>query len=151
MCGQGEDFSFRQLDEISPIACAVAAHSACPQMIEPALLDLMINALEHGNLGVDHAEKSQWIASGDYTRKIEERLLLSNNKDKFVEMCVEKEGAATKVTITDMGGGFDWKKYLDQSIENNTQENGMGFAVIRMAPASLEYVSPGNKVIYTFE
>jgi CheY-like chemotaxis protein len=63
----------RHLDEAEVVAAHLGAAAGDPQL-GIAVLELLINAVEHGNLGISYEEKSDLRESGRYERELEEDL-----------------------------------------------------------------------------
>ncbi len=78
----------------------------------PGLSDLMVNAVEHGNLGVTYQEKSLLKWEGDWEAEIKRRLALPQFAGRFAMVRAERSATAVTFTITDQGEGFEWQKFL---------------------------------------
>ena len=83
--------------------------SACPEprKIVVGLWELILNGIEHGNLGISYAEKSQLNQDNQWTAEIERRLSLSENKTKSVEILMNRDNRDIEFIIKDQGDGFD--------------------------------------------
>ncbi len=145
-------FHFQTLEE----GCLLAdffAH-ACPKP-EKAILglrELLINAVEHGNLGITYHEKGALIDSDSITQEIERRLALEENRHKYVEVVFKRSPDALVFTIRDQGHGFNWKLYLDFDPERVFDPNGRGIAMARTTSFdSIEYLGNGNTVDATIK
>ena len=143
-------FHFKTLDE----GCLLAdffAH-ACPRPDKAilGLRELLINAVEHGNLGITYHEKGDLINEDMIYQEIQRRLGLNENRHKFVEVFFKRETDALVFTIRDQGDGFDWKRYLDFDPERLFDPNGRGIAMARTTSFdSIEYQGNGNTVVAT--
>lgn len=93
---------------------------ACPDAKSAAfvLSELMINAIEHGNLGITYEEKSELVANGEWSTEVERRIALPENAEKKVTVQFDREPARVLVTIMDMGDGFDWGRFSGPLSEN---------------------------------
>jgi DNA-binding response OmpR family regulator len=144
-------FRVRELDEAHALAAAVSSLAADPSSVAMGLSELLINAIEHGNLGISFHEKASLLAAEQLEREIEERLALPANAGKFVEVHITRVPSAVRVTIRDQGPGFDWRRYLTLDQSRALYPNGRGIAMARhIAFRTLEYVEPGNEVIVAF-
>lgn len=125
---------------------AVQLGSACrdPQ-IGVALFELLLNAVEHGNLEIDYAEKGQLLAEKRLGEEIRDRLASPAYRKRWARLDVEQAGGGTRLWITDQGKGFDFDRYLQFDKSRMFDPHGRG---VLMAKASLEieYVDPGNRV-----
>jgi hypothetical protein len=124
----------------------------CPQpdAVAPGLADLMVNAVEHGNLGLTYAEKTRLKWEGCWEAEIARRLLLPEFRERRACIRAERIAAAIRFTVTDQGAGFDWRKYLSFDPERAFDPNGRGIALARQSSfASIEYQGRGNVVVAT--
>jgi CheY-like chemotaxis protein len=143
-------FHFRTLEEAKNLAYFIASCFPQPEIAVYGLSELLINAIEHGNLGITYNEKTNLILNNSWQQEIENRLSIEANKNKFAFLYFESTQNAIKVTIKDQGKGFEWEKYLDISPERATDPNGRGIATSKMMSFSnIEYIGNGNEVICT--
>lgn len=144
-------FLVRDLKQASALAAAMSTLAADPASAAMGLSELLINAIEHGNLGISFHEKASLLASERLQQEIEERLLLPANADKFVEVRIARVAGGVRVAIRDQGEGFDWRRYLTLDESRALYPNGRGIAMARhIAFRTLEYVDPGNEVVAVF-
>ena len=110
------------------------------------LAELMVNALDHGILGLQSSLKTQ---EDGFTLYLEER---ARRLEKQVGGCIdiqvqiswEKEGGSLKFIIEDSGSGFDFSAYQQQ--ESVNPYSGRGIAMMMALCESVQYEDPGNKV-----
>ena len=144
-------FRVRELKEAQALAAAVSTLAADPSSAAMGLSELLINAIEHGNLGISFHEKASLLAAERLEREVEERLALPANAGKFVEVHITRAASAVRVAIRDQGRGFDWRRYLTLDESRALYPNGRGIAMARhIAFRTLEYVDPGNEVVVAF-
>jgi CheY-like chemotaxis protein len=140
-------FHFQTLDEAANLADYIANCFPEPEKALFGLRELMINAVEHGNLGISYSEKTKLLRDGVWSEEIERRLRLPENQDKFGSVTFEATKEAVTVHIKDEGKGFDWRDYLEISPNRATDPHGRGIAASRMMSFhSLEYLGAGNEV-----
>lgn len=140
-------FSIRTLAEAGQLAAFLAQACPKPDNARLGLSELLLNAVEHGNLGISYAEKARLKQSDDWQREVERRAALPENRDKQVSVCVTRHAKQLVVRIADEGPGFDWRPYLDFSPERAFDPNGRGIALARlMSFTRLEYLGSGNIV-----
>lgn len=140
-------FSFRTLQEARNLALWLAYLTLEPERTVTAYSELLINAVEHGNLGISYAEKSQLLKDGLWVDEIERRLQQPSYSERYVEVTMEKTLTNCIVTIKDQGNGFDWSNYLDFSPERVFDLHGRGIAMARLCGfESIEYLEKGNVV-----
>ncbi len=114
--------------------------------------EILINAIEHGNLGITFDEKTEAIDSGDYME-----FLVSRQKDpKFAGRRVRVDylinDKVLMFRITDEGSGFDHHSFINRA-ENDEYmamlEHGRGIIMTRNVFDSVVYNEQGNQVILT--
>lgn len=147
--GEGE-FVVRSLDDARRLASFVALLGPQPETLAMGLSELLVNGVEHGNLGIDFAEKSRLRESDCWEGEIRRRLTLPEFKDRAVRMRVRKDPTRWVFEISDDGEGFDWRRFLDFDPERAFAPNGRGIALSRqLSFSSLTYIPPGNRVVVT--
>ncbi len=140
-------FRFRTLDEAAGLASFVSNCFPEPESVVIGLHELLLNAVEHGNLGITYSEKTKLLRNDSWNEEIERRLSLPEYSKNFATLTFKATQTALIVHIKDAGGGFDWKNYLDFSIERVTDPHGRGIATSRqLSFHSLEYLGAGNEV-----
>jgi DNA-binding response OmpR family regulator len=143
-------FSFRTLQEARELALWLADASQKPRRTVNGYSELLINAVEHGNLGITYAEKSQLLSEGNWEEEIETRYQRAPYAARNVTVYLEKNVDSCIVTITDQGDGFDWHKYLEFSPERVFDLHGRGIAMSKATSFdSIEYQGNGSSVITT--
>jgi hypothetical protein len=114
------------------------------------LTELMVNAVEHGNLGITYREKSALNEKGNWRDEVDRRLALPENADRFATICMRRAADGISFTILDRGDGFDWQSYLEMCPERAFDSHGRGIAMSRMLSfTSVEYSGNGNTVCAT--
>lgn len=140
-------FRFRTLSEARRLAGFLARACPNPDQIVLGLTELMINAVEHGNLGITYREKSLLNESGTWREEVDRRLALPQNAERFATVRLARGAGGIAFTIVDEGPGFDWRGYLDMSPERAFDSHGRGIAMSRMLSfSSVEYSGSGNTV-----
>lgn len=142
------EYRFVTLEDVSSLVPVLAAMCPVPDVVAPGLSDLMVNAVEHGNLGVTYQEKSLLKWEGDWEAEIARRLALPQFNGRFASVRVERLIDRIIFTISDQGEGFEWQKFLSFDPERAFDPNGRGIAMARMMSfADLEYQGCGNVVV----
>jgi phosphoserine phosphatase RsbU/P len=126
--------------------------NACP---DPAaavigLTELLVNAVEHGNLGITYEEKSALNVNGMWDAEVRRRLTLPENIDKRVVLEVDRTADELRFTIRDEGPGFPWQRYFEVDAHRAFDNHGRGIAIARaMSFDRVEYRGSGNEVVAT--
>ncbi|RTL29077.1 MAG: response regulator [Rhodocyclaceae bacterium] len=149
-CIKEGEFRIRTLEEARVLASFIALLGPQPDMLAMGLSELLVNGVEHGNLGIEFSEKSRLRESDSWEEEITRRLALPENRDKVVRLRVRSDDSRWVFEIRDDGEGFDWRQFLDFDPERAFAPNGRGIALSRqLAFASLTYLPPGNQVVVT--
>lgn len=140
-------FVFRTPEEARNLATLAANAAPEPGRVVLGLSELMLNAVEHGNLGIGYNEKTALIESGGLQAQISHLLTLPELATRRAELLIERVDGELVYLIRDQGSGFDWRGYLEMSPERAFDTHGRGIAMSRMISFdSLEYHGRGNEV-----
>ena len=141
-------FHFRTVDESRDLATMLANACPDPNRSVVGLLELLLNAVEHGNLGITYAEKSRLREEGTWDEEIERRLRQPGYAERYVEVEFQRCEREIAIRIRDQGEGFEWEKYLDFDPERAFDSHGRGIAMSRMMSFDeLTYLGRGNEVL----
>jgi anti-sigma regulatory factor (Ser/Thr protein kinase) len=141
-------FKFRTLDDVSVISSLVSTSCYNPEDAYIGIYELMVNAIEHGNLGINFEEKTQLLLANEWANEINKRLENKEYKDKEAHLFFEKKNGIIEITIEDMGDGFDYTQFIDVKAKRSSLPNGRGITIAKLTSfTSMEYVGKGNKVI----
>lgn len=144
---QDGNFALRTIGEAQRLATFLAQTCVNPETVALGLSELLINAIEHGNLGISYAEKSELKRQDCWQEEVERRNALPENLDKRVRVHFRREADHSLIRIEDEGSGFAWSDYMDFSPERAFDPNGRGIALARLSSFdSLEYSNGGNTV-----
>ena len=144
------EFRYRNLSQARDLALLLADASLDPARTINGYSELLINAVEHGNLGISYAEKSTFLSEGRWVEEVEARLQHADFTDRQVTVLLEKTADASCVTITDQGDGFDWQTYIEFRPERVFDLHGRGIAMSKaISFDTLEYRGKGNSVVTT--
>lgn len=146
------EFALRNLREAKDLALWLADASMNPGRTVSGYSELLINAVEHGNLGITYAEKSQLLENDRWSEEVESRLQRLPYSEREVKVVMEKTASDCTVTITDQGSGFDWQNYLEFSPDRAFDLHGRGIAMSRaMSFDGFEYLGNGSTVVTTVQ
>jgi len=143
-------FTFRTVDEARDLGALLANTCPDPGGTVIGLTELLVNAVEHGNLSITYEDKSRLYATGGWREEVERRLKLPENASKRAEVSFERDDGALRFTITDQGQGFDWHSYLQIDPKRAFDTHGRGIAMAnRVSFNHIEYRGCGNVVVGT--
>lgn len=142
------EVSFRTLAEIQLLAPKLAQLFPDPPRVVTGITEILINAVEHGNLGLTYEDKSLLLATNRWETEIHRRLQLPEFLYKLGRAVFIRGSDWITLTITDCGLGFDWQPYLDISTERAFDTHGRGIALSRLLSFDrVEYKGCGNEVV----
>ncbi|MCL2635883.1 MAG: response regulator [Betaproteobacteria bacterium] len=140
-------FVYRTRDEARSLATLLAKAAPQPAQVVLGLSELMLNAVEHGNLAIGYQEKSQLIKIGRLHQEIASRLDDPRFAGRQAEIEVRRVADELRFLIRDQGAGFDWRGYLEMCPERAFDTHGRGIAMSRLLSFDrLEYRGCGNEV-----
>lgn len=118
--------------------------------LQMILMELLANAVEHGNLNITYEEKSEWLKNGgDILSLIHNRAEQEPYKNRKVHISYLIKDKASAFRIRDDGDGFDWRKMMAKKDEMGN--NGRGIMLTRQCVKKLEYNEKGNQVTFSIE
>jgi len=115
--------------------------------IEVGLNELIMNAIEHGNLGITSAEKAIALKKNVLPELYDKRLSEEKYASRKVIVNFVLNSEYCQWIIKDEGEGFDWESIPNPTLGNNLFElNGRGIFISRFQFDELEYLEKGNVV-----
>lgn len=143
-------FEFHNLEDVRSISSLIACACDEPDKVAMGLSELMINAIEHGNLHIGYEEKSMLRKQDRWESEVSNRLKLAENKNKFASIDVVSNAGEVTYTIIDQGDGFDWNEFMDFDTTRVMDNHGRGIAMAnKLYFSKLEYRGNGNTVTVT--
>ncbi len=141
-------FAIQTVEEARDLGMVLA--NACPDPMATVigLTEILVNAVEHGNLGITYEEKSKLNAEGQWELEVARRLSLPENAGKFVEVSMVRANGCVRFTIRDQGCGFDWQRFIEIDPQRAFDNHGRGIVIARtLSFDKLEYRGCGNEVV----
>lgn len=117
--------------------------------IKLCLMELLVNAMEHGNLDISFEEKTEALDNNDYYQLLYKRQHNPNFKNKRIMVDFSLEPDKVEIRITDEGKGFDHKKHLakvDTEGVSLRSTHGRGLQMAKNFFHTFEYNEKGNSV-----
>jgi DNA-binding response OmpR family regulator len=144
------EFEFHTLKQAADLALTLGGLCPDPASAALGLSELLVNAVEHGNLGIGYAEKSEMRRNEVWEQEVEARLGDPVLGARRARVAFRRMPDRLVFTISDEGAGFDWRSYLEFSPERAFDPNGRGIAMARQASfTALDYQDRGNIVVAT--
>ncbi|WP_244245441.1 7TM diverse intracellular signaling domain-containing protein [Leptospira kemamanensis] len=117
--------------------------------IRSSVREIIINAVEHGNLNISFDEKSHALMEGNYLEFLQKRQEDPRYRHKKVKIEYSFSHEYVAYRITDEGRGFDHKKHMDKSIDEMNEahvQHGRGILMTKSVFDRIEYNEKGNQV-----
>lgn len=143
-------FQYRSIEEATHLSSFIAHLTPEPKKLGVGLFELLVNAVEHGNLEISYDEKTQLLNDSCLQQEITQRLQSPRYQDRVVKVDIEHQQDELQIVIEDMGPGFDFEQYLEFSIERALDNHGRGIMMAnKLSFDRLEYSLGGRRVTAT--
>ena len=117
--------------------------------LQMTLMELLTNAVEHGNLDISYEEKTQWLMNGgDIMELLKKKAEDPKYKDRKIRISYAIHEKASAFRIEDDGDGFDWKAMLEKK-SRESETHGRGISISRQYVKKLAYNEKGNQVTFS--
>jgi len=147
---QNAVFHVKTVQDAQTLSSILAFMTLDQKRVAVGLFELIINAIEHGNLGISYAEKSKLTLNATLQNEVERRLNLPENLTKYVTVSIKRLKNQMQFTIKDCGDGFDYANYLNFSENRAMDHHGRGIMIAnQLSFDHIEYKDNGSKVICT--
>lgn len=144
----GCKFVFKTLDEAESLAIFMANCFPNPERVLPGLGELLINAVEHGNLRIGYDAKHRLIEMGTWRAEVESLQALPEHALKSVSVTISRKEDGIYIVVEDEGEGFAWKKFMAIDPSRAGDLHGRGIAQAKAVSFDkLTYNEKGNKAI----
>ena len=140
------EFVFRTRNDASNIAALVSKNMPEPTLAYTGLLELLLNAVEHGLCGVGSQQKSDLINAGQFEQEIDRLERSADNQNKQATLCISKTQTGYTFVITDDGDGFDVDALNEAGAGSTQHKNGRGVMMATHCFETLEYSKGGRCV-----
>lgn len=112
-----------------------------------ALYEVIMNAIEHGNLHILYETKKEWLKKNIYNKKLKELLKTDKAKETNVEITLKIEETIISINVKDKGDGFNPKQEA-KKINNDgfARESGRGIMMIKSYFDEVKFNKKGNAI-----
>jgi anti-sigma regulatory factor (Ser/Thr protein kinase)/PAS domain-containing protein len=120
------------------------------KMIRLALREIIINAIEHGNLGISFSEKSAALAADDYFNLLSRRQAEKTRRGRMVSIDYALAHDRVTYRITDQGEGFDHAAVMKRDANDESEgllPHGRGIQMTIQIFDEVRYNTKGNQVL----
>jgi len=143
-------FEYRSPAQAMGLGALLAKTCPDPDRVIMGLSELLVNAIEHGNLEIGYDEKSRLLLEQSWQDEIERRLALPGFCDRTAAVEVERTAEGLVFTIRDQGPGFDPEEYLEIDPKRVFDAHGRGIAMARLLSFDdLRYEDGGRCAVAT--
>lgn len=144
------EFQFRTLAEAKRLTALLSSVCPQPEKVAMGLSELLINAVEHGNLGITYKEKTKLIQDNAWEAELNQRLALQQYASRRASVMLTRDNNEIRFVVADQGDGFDWKPFMEFSPDRAFDPHGRGISMARMLSFdAIEYQGNGNTVVAT--
>lgn len=127
--------------------CGAKLDPAAIVELSLAVRELVLNAIEHGNLGLTYSEKSKALEGGTLAAVLAQRGAVSPYAARKTSVTTVKRSDEVVIEVADDGDGFDWRALPDPTDPQNLLEaHGRGVLLARMSVDRLTFSEKGNCV-----
>lgn len=142
------EFNFSSLDDARHLVDLLASMCPSPPTVMLGLTELLVNAVEHGNLGISYADKLRLRLEDGWEAEVARRLTLPEYRGRVATARIERQPDEIRFIIADQGEGFSWQNYLELDPARAFDPNGRGIAMARQISfSSIDYQGCGNVVV----
>jgi len=146
MLRKGE-FSIKTFSDARFLAALLGQSGKSPAGAARGLMELMFNAIEHGNLEIGFQRKHECLLSNTYNQEVVSRLTNERYQNRSVRVEIENSLSDMYVNISGGGNGFDWKQYMTpEASANLNMPNGRGIAIAGKLLGNIRYNTKGTEV-----
>lgn len=144
------ELSLSTMEDVNRVAGVLAAMCPDPDKATRGLIELLMNSVEHGNLGISYEEKKQLMYDDGWETELKRRLSLPAYRERKTVVSVKRNAESLVFRIADQGNGFEWEQYLELDPVRSLDPNGRGIAMARRYSfSSIEFQGSGNIVVAT--
>ena len=143
-------FEYRSPDQAMGLGALLAKTCPEPDRVVMGLSELLVNAVEHGNLEIGYDEKSRLLETNRWREEVERRLELPEFSDRLAVVEVERTQEGIVFRIGDQGRGFEPGPYLEIDPKRMLDAHGRGIAMARLLSFDqLRYEDGGRVAVAT--
>jgi anti-sigma regulatory factor (Ser/Thr protein kinase) len=140
------EFNFRTIKEAKALAEHLHQNLGISYEVTLGLIEILVNSIEHGNLGISYEQKKQWKKQNVWDERLS--AIEAQNTDKAVYLKVVQQPGLITIYIRDQGDGFNFSSYTKDFPKAHDDPNGRGMMIIMHSGfKKVDYLGKGNEVI----
>ncbi|ULA59050.1 MAG: Putative Response regulator with ATPase domain [Nitrospira sp.] len=121
--------------------------------LRTTLIELIVNAVEHGSLEILYQEKHEALSTDQFERLIAERRRHPRfaKRRVVVQAAYDKDRRRLRYAITDEGKGFAWNRFVETPDQpcDSRQANGRGVFLAKTFFPDMTYNERGTEVTFS--
>ncbi|MBS1765833.1 MAG: response regulator [Acidobacteria bacterium] len=142
------EFRYQTPDDAHVLAALLAKAFPDPERVSMGVWELLINAIEHGNLEITYAEKTKLMQERRMLAEVKARLERPAFQARRASATLERDAGGLRLIVEDEGPGFDWTPYLELSPDRAFHTHGRGIAMAKaICFDEVRYEGRGNRVV----
>jgi len=143
-------FDFNSPDQAMGLGSLLARSCPDPDRVVTGLCELLVNAVEHGNLEIGYDEKSRLLETRTWRDEIDRRLAEPRYADRCASVEVTRGRDRVVFVIRDQGKGFEPEPFLEIDPARVFDSHGRGIAMARLLSFDeLRYSDGGRCAVAT--
>jgi CheY-like chemotaxis protein/anti-sigma regulatory factor (Ser/Thr protein kinase) len=143
-------FVYRCPDQAMGLGALLSKACPDPDRVVMGLSELLVNAIEHGNLEIGYEEKSRLLEIDGWQEEVERRLALPEYAGRRASVELGRRSDRLVFTIRDQGPGFEPGPYLAIDPSRVFDAHGRGIAMAKLLSFDeLRYEDDGRCAIAT--
>lgn len=145
---QRADFIYKTPEDARALASLLLRAYPDPDRVSMGIWELLINAVEHGNLEVSYDEKTELMNEQRVMDELLLRLERPEFKERVVRVHLDRQPGVITLTVEDEGPGFSFKDYLELNPDRAFHSHGRGIAMAKaLSFDEVTYEGRGNRVV----
>lgn len=142
-------FRIQTPNQASSLAWLLSQQAENPDRVYLGILEILINAIEHGNLQLKPSQRKSLLSKDDFRQELESLTKQSPFCTKWVEIEYASDDNFVTIEVKDQGVGFDWQRFLNENRPIKPWGNICGFHKITNAGfANLHYRNNGRTAVF---
>lgn len=138
--------TLKKPEDVYNLSLILASSFPVPEKVITGIYELLLNAIEHGNLEIGHDDKHSLIQYNKLQQEIQDRLRDPRYNKRCVTIELVETPCSISIRIMDEGNGFDWKKFLKHNLHDKSP-HGRGIWIAQNAAFdAIEFNPQGNCV-----
>lgn len=139
-------FELKSLEEAEKLSTMLGSQCPDPETASVGIWELLSNAIEHGNLGIDRQTKAALLGKGAYLAELDARAQAPQYRHRVATIDFRRGIRTIRIRVMDQGDGFDFAAMMVPA-EPSAAPNGRGLLMAReMAFDRLTFHGAGNIV-----